>query len=129
MYLGQVVEVAPTEAPFLSPNHPYTRGLIAEIPRIVTGPRKFSPMQGEIPSPLDPPRGCHFHPRCPFATARCKLEAPQLRQVAAERWSACHLNDGYGAPIRGPSTTTDDIAHPPTRSSDAPASPSRPPDA
>jgi peptide/nickel transport system ATP-binding protein len=93
MYLGRVVEIAPTEALFAAPNHPYTRGLLDEIPSIEQRKRSFAPIEGEIPSPLDPPTGCHFHPRCPHAMARCREEIPQLREVAAGRWSACHLND------------------------------------
>jgi peptide/nickel transport system ATP-binding protein len=56
--------------------------------------KAFEAIQGELPSPLDPPTGCHFHPRCPFATARCAAEAPKLREVAPGHRSACHLNDG-----------------------------------
>ena len=94
MYLGRVVEIAPTDELFDAPNHPYTRALLDEVPRLETRKRKFVPIKGEIPSPLDPPSGCHFHPRCPHATARCREERPQLREVAARRWAACHLNDG-----------------------------------
>ena len=94
MYLGRVVEIAPTDELFDAPNHPYTRALLDEVPRLETRKRKFVPIKGEIPSPLDPPSGCHFHPRCPHATARCREERPQLREVATRRWAACHLNDG-----------------------------------
>jgi peptide/nickel transport system ATP-binding protein len=93
MYLGRVVEIAATEALFESPNHPYTQALLAEVPRIDRKRRTFVPIKGEIPSPLAPPPGCHFHPRCPQATGRCAAEAPVLREIAPERWSACHLND------------------------------------
>ncbi|MEQ8393770.1 ABC transporter ATP-binding protein [Thalassobaculum sp.] len=93
MYLGRVVETAPTEALFDAPNHPYTQALLAEIPRLDSRKRRFVPVKGEIPSPLDPPTGCHFHPRCPHATARCVAEQPALREIAPGRWSACHLND------------------------------------
>jgi peptide/nickel transport system ATP-binding protein len=93
MYLGRVVETATTEALFAEPNHPYTQALLAEIPRLEARKRRFVPVKGEIPSPLDPPPGCHFHPRCPYATARCAIEQPMLREVAPGRWSACHLND------------------------------------
>src|SRR5438046_6090501 len=78
MYLGRVVESAPTEVMFKQPNHPYTRALLGEVPRIVTQPREFAPIRGEIPSPLNPPSGCHFHPRCPHATAKCRAERPAL---------------------------------------------------
>ncbi|MBM3573405.1 MAG: ATP-binding cassette domain-containing protein, partial [Alphaproteobacteria bacterium] len=93
MYLGRVVEIAPTEELFREPNHPYARALLAEVPRLESRHRQFAPVKGEIPSPLDPPSGCHFHPRCPHAVERCRGEAPVLREIASRRWSACHLND------------------------------------
>jgi peptide/nickel transport system ATP-binding protein len=93
MYLGRVVEIAATEAIFEAPNHPYTQALLSEVPRIDLRKRRYHPVKGEIPSPLDPPPGCHFHPRCPHATERCRSERPALREIAAGRWSACHLND------------------------------------
>jgi oligopeptide/dipeptide ABC transporter ATP-binding protein len=93
MYLGRVVEEGPTEDLFDRPNHPYTVALLAEIPRLDTRRRQFAPVKGEIPSPLDPPTGCHFHPRCPHAMARCRDEAPALREIAPGRRAACHLND------------------------------------
>src|SRR5262249_34057553 len=71
MYLGRVVEVAATETLFAAPNHPYTQALLANVPRLEAKKQRFQPIKGEIPSPLDPPPGCHFHPRCPFAMARC----------------------------------------------------------
>ena len=92
MYLGRVVEIAPTEALFRAPNHPYTRALLANVPRLEAKKQRFAPVAGEIPSPLDPPSGCHFHPRCPFAFERCKAEAPALAEIAPGHWSACHLN-------------------------------------
>ncbi len=94
MYLGRVVEVSPTGELFDQPNHPYTQALLAEVPRIDLRKRNYTPVSGEIPSPLDPPPGCHFHPRCPFATERCARERPALKQIGPGRWSACHLNDG-----------------------------------
>ncbi|WP_374467702.1 oligopeptide/dipeptide ABC transporter ATP-binding protein, partial [Ferrovibrio sp.] len=93
MYLGRVVESAPTEELFASPNHPYTQALLAEAPKLVATRRDYTPIKGEIPSPLNPPPGCHFHPRCPRAFARCKAEAPALKEIAPGRLSACHLND------------------------------------
>jgi oligopeptide/dipeptide ABC transporter ATP-binding protein len=93
MYLGRVVEEAPADAIFQRPNHPYTQGLLAEVPRIEARKQRFAGIKGEIPSPLDPPSGCHFHPRCPFAMERCRVERPALRMVAAGHRSACHLND------------------------------------
>ncbi len=94
MYLGRIVELAPTEELFATPNHPYTQALLREVPRLDTRRRRFEPVKGEIPSPLDPPSGCHFHPRCPFATDRCREEPPRLKEIAPQRYSACHLNDG-----------------------------------
>jgi peptide/nickel transport system ATP-binding protein len=93
MYLGRVVESARTEDIFDSPNHPYTQALLGEVPRLDIRKRVYEPVSGEIPSPLDPPSGCHFHPRCPHATERCKMERPALREIAPGRLSACHLND------------------------------------
>jgi peptide/nickel transport system ATP-binding protein len=93
MYLGRIVEMAPTEALFDAPNHPYAQALLAEIPKLSTTRRVFHPVKGEIPSPLNPPTGCHFHPRCPMATARCAAEVPALREISLGRLSACHLND------------------------------------
>jgi peptide/nickel transport system ATP-binding protein len=93
MYLGRVVETAPSEALFAGPNHPYTQALLEEVPRIDSRKRRFEPIRGEIPSPIDPPPGCHFHPRCPFAMARCRTEQPALKEIAPGRLSACHLND------------------------------------
>lgn len=92
MYLGRVVESAPTAELFRQPNHPYARALLAEVPRISATKRTFHPVKGEIPSPLAPPPGCHFHPRCPHATNRCRVEVPVLKEIAPGRLSACHLN-------------------------------------
>ena len=93
MYLGRIVEMASTGELFAAPNHPYTEALLAEVPRLDRRRRTFVPIRGEIPSPLAPPGGCHFHPRCPHAIPRCSAEAPALREIAANRWSACHLNE------------------------------------
>ena len=93
MYLGRVVESAATEDIYRAPNHPYTQALVAEVPRIDARRRTYAPVQGEIPSPLAPPPGCHFHPRCPQAMARCRTEQPMLVEIAPLRYSACHLND------------------------------------
>jgi len=95
MYLGRIVEAAPAEEVFVRPNHPYTQALLAEVPRITGRKRAFSGVKGEIPSPLDPPPGCHFHPRCPHAMPICREVAPPLRAIAPGHISACHLN---GAP-------------------------------
>jgi oligopeptide/dipeptide ABC transporter ATP-binding protein len=93
MYLGRVVEEAPTEEVFRRANHPYTQSLLASVPRIENRKRAFAVVKGEIPSPLNPPPGCHFHPRCPMAFDRCRTEAPKLKEVGTTHRSACHLND------------------------------------
>jgi peptide/nickel transport system ATP-binding protein len=94
MYLGRIVELSPTEELFRAPNHPYTRALLDQVPRLEAKKRRFSALEGEIPSPLRPPTGCHFHTRCPRAFARCPIERPALKEIAPGRFSACHLNDG-----------------------------------
>jgi peptide/nickel transport system ATP-binding protein len=93
MYLGRVVESAPSAELFAHPNHPYTKALLAEVGKVEPKKRTFVPIKGEIPSPLDPPHGCHFHPRCPYVMERCRTEAPALADVASGHRSACHLND------------------------------------
>ncbi len=94
MYLGRVVEAAPTLEIYARANHPYTQALLAEVPRLDLRRKSFVSIKGEIPSPLDPPPGCHFHPRCPHAMPRCRIEQPHLREIAPLHFSACHLNDG-----------------------------------
>jgi len=93
MYLGRVVETAATLELFARPNHPYAQALLAGAGGIAQRKRVFVAVSGEIPSPFAPPPGCHFHPRCPHAMPRCKIEAPLLRQVAPGHLSACHLNE------------------------------------
>jgi peptide/nickel transport system ATP-binding protein len=93
MYLGRVIESASTQEIFERANHPYTQALLKQVPRLDTRKTQFKPIVGEIPSPLSPPTGCHFHPRCPFAMARCKEAAPPLKEVGSGHLSACHLND------------------------------------
>ncbi len=92
MYLGRIVEQGPTEQLFACPNHPYTQALLREVPRIESGRRLYRGITGEIPSPLAPPAGCYFHPRCPHAMAICRERAPPLIEIAPGRLSACHLN-------------------------------------
>jgi peptide/nickel transport system ATP-binding protein len=93
MYLGRIIESAPTEALFAKPNHPYTQALLGEVPRFDQRRRQFAPVKGEIPSSFDPPAGCYFHPRCPHAMDRCRTESPVLKEISSGRASACHLND------------------------------------
>ena len=93
MYLGRIVEEAPAATLFAAPRHPYTRALLAQIPRLGTGRHVFEPVEGEIPSPLAPPPGCHFHPRCRHAFARCSIDQPALRPAGAGHACACHLEE------------------------------------
>jgi peptide/nickel transport system ATP-binding protein len=90
MYLGRVVEFGPTDSVYRAPNHPYTRALLEAAPILEGGRAIFRPIAGEIPSPLDPPPGCAYHPRCPFATERCRTELPVLRETGEARTAACH---------------------------------------
>lgn len=94
MYLGRIVELAPTSKIYAMPEHPYTRALFDSVPKIGTGHSRFKPIAGEIPSPLNPPQGCHFNPRCPMAGPRCRTEAPALTRTADDRFVACHLHTG-----------------------------------
>jgi len=94
MYLGRIVELGNTEAIVNSPLHPYTRALIAAVP--VPDPsskRTGNIISGEIPSPIDPPPGCHFHTRCPYTHMRCTVEDPPLIEVEKDHWASCHLVD------------------------------------
>ncbi|MGX1787279.1 ABC transporter ATP-binding protein [Bosea sp. NPDC055332] len=94
MYLGRVVEAAPASELFKGPQHPYAQALLANVPTISARKKRFAPLKGEIPSPLHPPTGCHFHPRCPQAGPRCKAERPALKEIATGHVAACHLHDG-----------------------------------
>jgi oligopeptide/dipeptide ABC transporter ATP-binding protein len=94
MYLGRIVEVADRDAIFANPRHPYTRALISAAP--LPDPRARREklvIEGDVPSPQNPPPGCHFHTRCPFAVARCSVESPVLRTLKDGRLAACHLED------------------------------------
>ncbi|MFN3447521.1 MAG: ABC transporter ATP-binding protein [Roseococcus sp.] len=97
MYLGRLVELAPAETLFTTPRHPYTRALMEAIPDLEMTGRTRIPVGGEVPSPINPPSGCAFHPRCPLANARCRAEAPAMRQ-AGEARVACHaVEEGRAA--------------------------------
>ena len=89
MYLGRLVELAPKAELFATPRHPYTRMLLDAIPDIAMSGRARTPVQGEVPNPLNPPSGCSFHPRCPHANARCKAERPPLQRLKGVL-VACH---------------------------------------
>ncbi len=92
MYLGKMVEVSTTDELFKHPLHPYTAALLSAIPRAEIGrKRERIVLQGDVPSPANPPSGCRFHTRCPFAKERCKTEEPPLRRVTDDRLVACHF--------------------------------------
>ncbi len=92
MYLGRIVEMAETKTLIGEPLHPYTEALLAAVPKPKPGMgRRRKALGGDIPSPINPPPGCHFHTRCPIAVARCRVERPALRTVASGRQAACHL--------------------------------------
>jgi peptide/nickel transport system ATP-binding protein len=93
MYLGSIVESGPTEEIFKSPRHPYSEALISAVPSADldrTNRRERIVLQGDVPSPINPPSGCRFHPRCRYATERCKMERPKLAEVEPGRLVACH---------------------------------------
>jgi len=93
MYLGRIVELAESDELFDNPLHPYTKALLAAVPvpdPSVEEGREFRPPPGEVPSPINPPPGCVFHPRCPIAVARCKEARPEVREVRPGHWVACH---------------------------------------
>ena len=92
MYLGHIVELADRDTLFANPAHPYTKALLAAIPVPDPDVQSMSgELTGDVPSPLNPPKGCCFHTRCPYATERCRTEAPQLHNVAPGHSVACHL--------------------------------------
>jgi len=91
MYVGRIVETAPTAALYTRPRHPYTEALLAAVPKPDPALRdQASAPAGEIADPANPPRGCAFHPRCPYAESRCRTELPMLQEIAPAHWSACH---------------------------------------
>jgi len=93
MYLGRIVEVAPARVLYTSPRHPYTEALLSAVPiPDPTVKRHRIVLQGDVPNPIRPPSGCHFHPRCPHVMERCRHETPLLREIEPGRMAACHLN-------------------------------------
>jgi len=94
MYLGRIVELADRKALYEEPRHPYTRALLSAVPipdPALEATRERTVLRGEVPSPLNPPSGCVFHPRCPIAIDRCSAEIPPLREIKPGHWAACPL--------------------------------------
>jgi oligopeptide/dipeptide ABC transporter ATP-binding protein len=103
MYLGRIVEMTDKRTLFEMPLHPYTEALLSAvpIPKSSARGRKRVILTGDVPSPINPPPGCHFHARCPYAMARCKTDVPALREVMPGHFASCHLHDGGVAfPLR-----------------------------
>lgn len=100
MYLGRLSETAPRDALFSAPRHPYTQALLSAIPRPTPGQRRRRfVLQGDVPSPIDPPSGCSFHTRCPLAWSRCREEPPPEHSVDGGHRVACHLYESDPAPV------------------------------
>jgi len=92
MYLGKIVETADAKSIVREPKHPYTQALISAVPEVDPETRRRRiVLPGDVPSPIHPPPGCPFHPRCPIAEDRCRAEVPPLREIAPQHWAACHL--------------------------------------
>ena len=103
MYLGRIVEMTDKRSLFEMPLHPYTEALLSAvpIPKARRAARKRVILTGDVPSPINPPPGCHFHARCPYAMARCRTDVPALREVMPGHWASCHLHDaGVTFPLR-----------------------------
>ena len=106
MYLGRIVEMTDKKSLFEMPLHPYTEALLSAvpIPKAAARSRRRVILKGDVPSPINPPPGCHFHARCPYAMARCRIDVPTLREVTPGHWASCHLHDGgVTFPLRAPS--------------------------
>jgi oligopeptide/dipeptide ABC transporter ATP-binding protein len=105
MYLGRIVEMTDKASLFATPLHPYTEALLLAVPvaKARARRRKRLILSGDVPSPINPPSGCHFHTRCLYAMARCRHEAPALREVIPGHWASCHLHDaGMALPLARP---------------------------
>ncbi|PLX79698.1 MAG: peptide ABC transporter ATP-binding protein [Desulfuromonas sp.] len=96
MYLGRIVELAATDTIYRAPRHPYTEALLNAVPVPKPGKTRRPPLAGEIPSPLEPPSGCHFHPRCPYAKQVCREQRPELVDIGSGHLSACHFHAEVG---------------------------------
>src|SRR5450755_2024209 len=97
MYLGRIVEIAEKSELFANPRHPYTQGLLASVPVADPRAKRLAPIiDGDVPSPINPPSGCAFHTRCRHVMPRCKLETPGLAEIAGKHQVACFLNEGTG---------------------------------
>jgi peptide/nickel transport system ATP-binding protein len=100
MYLGKIVEMASRQQIFAAPRHPYTKALLSAVPvPDPTARRTPIILKGDVPSPINPPSGCRFHTRCPFAFDRCRTETPEFRPVAEGHWAACHLDAVPDVPV------------------------------
>jgi oligopeptide/dipeptide ABC transporter ATP-binding protein len=101
MYLGRIVELADKRSLFANPQHPYTEALLSAVPIPEPGAAsRRIVLEGDVPSPINPPSGCHFHTRCPYAVPRCRTETPPMREVARGHFAACHLRPGELASTR-----------------------------
>ena len=108
MYLGRIVEVADRRSLFSSPKHPYTRALLSAVPVPEPGAaRQRILLKGDVPSPINPPKGCRFHTRCPYAFDRCRVDEPELRPLDGAHLGACHLHDlsDDKNPMKAPAAT------------------------
>ncbi len=96
MYLGRIVELTDKRTLFANPLHPYSEALLSAVPIPDPGVTREGRviLTGDVPSPINPPEGCHFHARCPYATERCRMESPSLKEVEPDHWVSCHLHEG-----------------------------------